>query len=73
VAHVYNPIYSGGRDQDDWSSKPAWANSLRDPILKKPITKKDSSVAQGVGTEFKAHYRKRKKIVQAIPGFHVWE
>jgi hypothetical protein len=31
VALPYNPSYSGGRDQEDWSSKPAGANSLRDP------------------------------------------
>jgi hypothetical protein len=24
VAYTYNPIYSGGRDQEDRSSKPAW-------------------------------------------------
>jgi hypothetical protein len=35
-----NPSNSGGRDQKDHSSKPARANSSRDPILKKPITKK---------------------------------
>jgi hypothetical protein len=23
VAHTSNPSYSGGRDQEDWSSKPA--------------------------------------------------
>jgi hypothetical protein len=34
VAHACNPSYSGGRDQEDCSSKPACANSLRDPILK---------------------------------------
>jgi hypothetical protein len=27
VAHAYNPSYSGGRDQEDHGSKPAWANS----------------------------------------------
>jgi hypothetical protein len=27
VAHAYNPNYSGGRDQEDHSLKPAWANS----------------------------------------------
>jgi hypothetical protein len=32
VAHTCNPSYSGGRDQEDCGSKPAWANSLRDPI-----------------------------------------
>jgi hypothetical protein len=33
VDHTYNPNYLGGRDQEDHSSKPAWANSSRDPIL----------------------------------------
>jgi hypothetical protein len=34
VAHACNPSYSGGRDQEDCSSKLAQANSLRVPILK---------------------------------------
>jgi hypothetical protein len=33
------PHYSGCRDQEDCGSKPAQANSLRDLILKNPITK----------------------------------
>jgi hypothetical protein len=33
VAQNCTPNYSGGRDQEDCDSKPAWANSLRDPIL----------------------------------------
>jgi hypothetical protein len=41
VAHAYNPSYSGGKDQEDHGSKPVWANSLRDPISKETITKKD--------------------------------
>jgi hypothetical protein len=41
VAHACDPSYSGGRDEEDRGSKPAWANSLGDPILKNPITKKD--------------------------------
>jgi hypothetical protein len=36
--HTCNPNYSGGRDQEDHSSKPAWANSSPDPIPKKSIT-----------------------------------
>jgi hypothetical protein len=40
VAYACNPSYSGGRDQEDCSLKPGWANSSRDPISKKPITKK---------------------------------
>jgi hypothetical protein len=41
VAHACNPSYSGGRDLEDRGSRPAWANSLGDPISKVPITKKD--------------------------------
>jgi hypothetical protein len=37
VAHAYNPSYSGGRDQEDLGSKPAWGKFLR-PCLKKPTT-----------------------------------
>jgi hypothetical protein len=41
VVHAYNPGYSWGRDQEDRSSNPAWANSSLDPISKKKkITKK---------------------------------
>jgi hypothetical protein len=34
------PSCSGGRDQEDHSSKPAWANSSQDPISKKSVIKK---------------------------------
>jgi hypothetical protein len=34
VAQACHPSYSRGRDQDDFHLKPAWANSLQDPILK---------------------------------------
>jgi hypothetical protein len=40
VAHAYNPSYSGGRDQEDGSSKPARINSSPDSISKIPNTKK---------------------------------
>jgi hypothetical protein len=39
VVHTCNPSYSGGRDQEDGSSKPAQANSSGNPISKNPITK----------------------------------
>jgi hypothetical protein len=49
VSHTYNPSHSEGSDQEDCDSKPAWANSLPDPISKKPITEKNvSGVAQAV-------------------------
>jgi hypothetical protein len=40
VAHTCNPSYSGGRDQENLGLKPAWANSLQNPISKLPNTKK---------------------------------
>jgi hypothetical protein len=40
VAHTYNPSYSGGKDQEDRSLKPAQANSSQDPISKKIHDKK---------------------------------
>jgi hypothetical protein len=52
VAHICNPNYSGGRDQEDRGSKPAWTNSLQDPILKIPNAKRAGGVAQGLGPEF---------------------
>jgi hypothetical protein len=39
VAHACNPSYSGGRGQEDRSSKTAQANSSMRPYLKKPFTK----------------------------------
>jgi hypothetical protein len=38
VAHISNPSYLGGRDQEDRSLRPAQANSSRDPISKTPDT-----------------------------------
>jgi hypothetical protein len=40
VAHACNPSYSGGRDQKDHSSKPAWAKQFPRTYLKKPHHKK---------------------------------
>jgi hypothetical protein len=48
VAYTCNPSYSGGRDQEDHSSKPAWTNSSQDPILKIFDTKKGWCMAQVV-------------------------
>jgi hypothetical protein len=56
VAHACNPSYSGGRDQEDCSSKPAQANSSRDPVSKNPSQKRAGGVAQGEGPVFKPQY-----------------
>jgi hypothetical protein len=34
VTHSRHPSDSGGRDQEDCGSKPAWTNSLKDPASK---------------------------------------
>jgi hypothetical protein len=34
MAHVCDPSYLGGRDREDHGLRPAWANSLQDPISK---------------------------------------
>jgi hypothetical protein len=39
VAHIYNPSYSGGRDQEVHVLKPAGANSSLRPYLEKPFIK----------------------------------
>jgi hypothetical protein len=64
VAHTCNPSYSVSRDQENCRSKPAQANSLRDPISKIPITKRAGRVAQGEGHEFKPQYCKKTQTKQ---------
>jgi hypothetical protein len=61
MAHACNPSYSGGRDHKDRGLKPAQASSLWDPILKNPSQKRASEEAQGIGSEFKPQYQKKKK------------
>jgi hypothetical protein len=43
VAHACDPSYSGSRDQEDRVSKPAWANSSKDPISKNLLISAPSS------------------------------
>jgi hypothetical protein len=40
AAHTCNLSNLGGRDEEDWGSKSAQANSLRDPISKNTQNKK---------------------------------
>jgi hypothetical protein len=53
VAHACSPSYSGGRDQEDRSSKIVWENNLWDPILK---ISNNTKMA-----EFEPWYCKKKK------------
>jgi hypothetical protein len=66
VAHACNPSYTGGRDQEDCSLKPARANSSRDPISKKPSQKRSGRVAQGVNPEFKPQHHKKKEKKKCV-------
>jgi hypothetical protein len=66
VAHTCNPSHSRDRDQEDCSSKPAQANSSRDPISKISNTERAGGVAQGVDPEFKPWYRRKKKFTKQV-------
>jgi hypothetical protein len=62
VAHAYNPSYSGGRNQEDRSLKPARRSSSREPILKTLHTQKRADgMDQSVGPEFNPQYHKKEK------------
>jgi hypothetical protein len=61
VAHAYNPSYSGDRDQEDHSSKPACGNSSENLSRENPSQNRAGGVAQDVGPKFKSQYRKKKK------------
>jgi hypothetical protein len=52
VAHVCNPCYSGGRDQEDWDLKLAQANSSGHPISKKPFKIRADGEVWDVGPVF---------------------
>jgi hypothetical protein len=56
VAHGCNLSHSGGRDQEDHSSKLVWANSLQNPVSKKPSQKRADRMAHGIDPEFKPQY-----------------
>jgi hypothetical protein len=54
---MFTPNYSGGRDQEDHGSKPAWANSSMKPYLEKNLHKKGLvEWLKVVGPEFKPQY-----------------
>jgi hypothetical protein len=61
VTHICNPSYSGGRDQEDHSSKPTQASSSSRSYLEETHHKKRAGVAQDVDPEFKSQYHKEKK------------
>jgi hypothetical protein len=62
VAHIYNPSYSGGREQEDFGSKPAqvpWQIVHETYLEKHPSQKRAGRVAQGESPEFKTQYHKK--------------
>jgi hypothetical protein len=64
VAHPCNPSHSGGGDQEDLSSKPT-QKTVRKTLSEKknPPQERAGGENQGVGSEFKLQYHK-KKLVQ---------
>jgi hypothetical protein len=63
VAHACNASYSGGRDQEDHSSKPARGNSPWDPILKKSTTKEGLWSGSSCRPWVQAPVPQKKKII----------
>jgi hypothetical protein len=59
VAHVYNPNYSGGRDQEDCSGSQPRQIVLETLPGKNPSQKRAGGVAQGVDPELKPQYCKK--------------
>jgi hypothetical protein len=53
MVYTCNPSYSGGRNQEDSSSKPTWANR---PYLKKTHHKKGFVERLKVGSEFNQYH-----------------
>jgi hypothetical protein len=61
MADAYNSSYSGGRNQEDCSSKPAGANNFVRSSLRKTLHKnRVGGVAQREGFKFKPLYHKKK-------------
>jgi hypothetical protein len=58
VAHTCNWSYSGGRDQEIPSSKPAWVNGCETLSWKHLSQNKAGGMALGVSPEFKLQYCK---------------
>jgi hypothetical protein len=57
AAHICNPSYSKDREQEDYCSKPAQANSLREAYLEKTHYKnRAGGVSQSEGPEFNFQY-----------------
>jgi hypothetical protein len=56
----YNPSYSGGRDQEDYGSKPVWVNSSQESVSKTLHKNRAGGVAQSESPEFKPQYQKKK-------------
>jgi hypothetical protein len=48
MAHACNPGFLGGRDQEDHSLKPAWANGFSRPYLENTQNKRAGEMAQVV-------------------------
>jgi hypothetical protein len=68
VAHAYNLSYSGGRDQEDHSSKPALCKLSMRPYLEKSLHKnRAGGVTQGEGrvqAPVPQKKKKKRKIIQ---------
>jgi hypothetical protein len=76
VAHIYNPSYLGGKEQEHHGSKPAWANSSRKSILKVPNIKKgwwSKREAKFNPSTLTKKKKKIKKITVNHPDEYNWQ
>jgi hypothetical protein len=46
VPWAHYPSYSGGRDQEDRGSRPAWANTSQDPSSEKNLMQKQKQLVE---------------------------
>jgi hypothetical protein len=61
MTHASNPSYSGGRDEEDLGSEPAWANSSQVRVSKKTLLNKHEALSSNtIATQ------KRKKFTMLI-------
>jgi hypothetical protein len=60
-AHICNPTYLGGRDQEDRGSKSALGIVCKTLSGKNPSQKRNGRVPQVVGPSFKPKYTKKEK------------
>jgi hypothetical protein len=66
VAHIYNPSYSGGRDQESHGLKPSQGKQFTRLSQKNPTQERACGVAQGANPKFKSQHQQKKKKKNSV-------